>query len=98
MKTRKLPRSNARTQTGSGIGTAVTAEKKGIAAAPPKPPLEKLKSLFRFCLNTATIRGQKLGIIKEIEIAAKAGYDGIEPWIGSIEDYVKSGGTVRDLK
>ena len=33
------------------------------------------KTKFRFCLNTSTISGQKLGIVKYIEIAAAAGYD-----------------------
>ena len=34
---------------------------------------------------TATIRGQKLGIVKELEVAAKAGYQAIEPWVDGIE-------------
>ena len=53
---------------------------------------------FRFCLNTGTIRGQKLGLLKEIEVAAKAGYHAIEPWIESIDQYAKSGGSLKDLK
>jgi sugar phosphate isomerase/epimerase len=53
---------------------------------------------FRLCLNTATIRGQNVGIVKEIEIAAQAGYQSIEPWISSIEDYTKKGGSLADLK
>ncbi len=53
---------------------------------------------FRLCLNTGTIRGQKLGIVKEVEIAAQAGFQGIEPWVGTIEDYSKSGGSMPDLK
>lgn len=53
---------------------------------------------FVFCLNTATIRGHKLGIVKEIEIASKAGYDAIEPWIDAIEEYQKSGGKLSDLR
>ena len=52
---------------------------------------------FRYCLNTSTIRGQKLGIVKEVELAAKAGYDGIEPWIRELDDYVKDGGSLKDL-
>jgi 2-keto-myo-inositol isomerase len=51
---------------------------------------------FRYCLNTSTIRGQKLGFIREIEIAAQAGYDGIEPWIRTIDEYVKQGGSLKD--
>ncbi|MFH5804669.1 sugar phosphate isomerase/epimerase family protein [Alienimonas sp. DA493] len=53
---------------------------------------------FRYCLNTATIRGQKLGIEREIEIAAEAGYQGIEPWIRDIEAYRDAGGSLADLK
>lgn len=53
---------------------------------------------FKYCLNTSTIMGQNLGIVQEIEIAAKAGYDGIEIWINSLEKYVAAGGKVADLK
>ncbi len=51
-----------------------------------------------YCLNTATIRGQKLGIVKETEIAAKAGYQAIEPWVEAIDQYAKGGGSLTDLK
>ena len=53
---------------------------------------------FSFCLNTSTIMGQKLGLVKEIETAAQAGYDGIEIWINSLEKYVAEGGSLSDLK
>lgn len=53
---------------------------------------------FRFCLNTATIRGHKLGIVKEVEMAAKAGYQGIEPWVDSVQEYVKGGGSTKELR
>ncbi len=53
---------------------------------------------FKYCLNTSTIMGQNLGIVQEIEIAAKAGYDGIEIWINSLEKYVATGGKLADLK
>ena len=33
-----------------------------------------------------------------IDVAAKAGYKGIEPWIREIRSYLKSGGKLRDLK
>ncbi len=52
---------------------------------------------FRYCLNTSTIRGQKLPLAQEIEIAAQAGYDGIEPWISEIDNHVKTGGSLKDL-
>lgn len=53
--------------------------------------------MFRFCLNTSTISGQKKPLPEMVEIAAKAGYDAIEPWIRDIDQYVQSGGSVRDL-
>jgi sugar phosphate isomerase/epimerase len=53
---------------------------------------------FRYCFNTSTIRGQKLTLAQEIDIAAEAGYDAIEPWIGEIEAHQRSGGTLADLK
>jgi sugar phosphate isomerase/epimerase len=52
---------------------------------------------FRYCLNTSTLRGQKLPLIEEIEIAANAGYNGIEPWIEELDRYVAEGGSLPDL-
>jgi sugar phosphate isomerase/epimerase len=53
---------------------------------------------FSYCLNTSTISGKKLGVRKYIEIAAKAGYDGIELWIGDIQQYLNEGNSLMDLK
>jgi len=53
---------------------------------------------FSYCLNTGTIRGQKLTFDKELEIAAKAGYDAIEPWVGGINRYIENGGTAKELR
>ena len=53
---------------------------------------------FRFCLNTATIRSRKLPITDSIEIAAKAGYDAIEPWIEELDQYKASGGELGRLR
>ncbi|HEY3394845.1 MAG TPA: sugar phosphate isomerase/epimerase [Lacipirellulaceae bacterium] len=53
---------------------------------------------FRYCFNTSTIRGQKLTLAEEIDIAAEAGYQAIEPWIGEIEAHLRNGGTLADLK
>ncbi len=52
---------------------------------------------FGFCLNTSTIREQKLSVDVEAEIAAKAGYDGFEPWIRELEAFEKAGGSLKDL-
>ena len=52
---------------------------------------------FRFCLNMSTISGQKPGLLHSIEIAATAGYDGIELWIKDIHEYLDHGGSVESL-
>jgi 2-keto-myo-inositol isomerase len=57
--------------------------------------------MFGYCLNTSTVRdaeGKSRPIVDLIDIAAKAGYQAIEPWIGEINDHVKAGGTLKDLK
>jgi sugar phosphate isomerase/epimerase len=52
---------------------------------------------FVLGLNTSTLRGQALSLIEEIDIAAKAGYRAMEPWIAEIERYAASGGSLADL-
>jgi sugar phosphate isomerase/epimerase len=53
---------------------------------------------FRYSLNTGTIRGQKLPLVEEIQIAAQAGYQAIEPWLFEIADYAGHGGSLGDLR
>jgi len=52
----------------------------------------------RFGLNMSTIRGQELTVPRQIEVAAEAGYDAIEPWIGDLRAYVDRGGDVAELR
>ncbi len=56
------------------------------------------KHQFSFCLNTSTIRKQNLGLMAEIELAAKAGYDGIEIWVNTLENFVSKGGKLKDAR
>jgi sugar phosphate isomerase/epimerase len=53
---------------------------------------------FKYCLNTSTISGQDLSIAAEIELAAKVGFQAIEPWIRELEAYVKKNGSLKDLR
>jgi 2-keto-myo-inositol isomerase len=53
---------------------------------------------FRYCLNTATIPRDGLDLAQQFEIAAKAGYDGVEPWLRDVQKYVDDGGSLEDLK
>jgi 2-keto-myo-inositol isomerase len=52
---------------------------------------------FTYALNTSTIRGQKLSIVQEVALAARAGYQAIEPWVEELERHVQQGGSLRDL-
>ena len=54
----------------------------GISSAKCPTP----KGPFRFCFNTSTIMGQNPGLLAAIEIAANAGYDGLELWINDIKN------------
>lgn len=53
---------------------------------------------FRYCLNMSTIRGQNLSLPDEIDVAAKAGYDAIEPWLGKLNEYANGGGSLGDVR
>jgi sugar phosphate isomerase/epimerase len=97
MNAHKLSRREALAGAGLLAGAAVLGERPGLAAEPAGPLVQPPAASFRFCLNTATLRGQKLGIVKEVEIAAKAGYEAIEPWIEALQAYVQGGGSLKDL-
>lgn len=79
---------------GAACGGVLVQRVSAAAAAEQPSPANKP---FRFCLNTSTIRGQELGIVREVEVAARAGYDAIEPWMGTLDAYVKGGGSLKDL-
>jgi sugar phosphate isomerase/epimerase len=97
MHSNRISRREALTRTGLLLGAAAAAPLVGQAQT-GAPGSLNANSPFRLCFNTATIRGQKLGIVKEVEITAQAGYQAIEPWVDSIQDYVKTGGSLPDLK
>jgi 2-keto-myo-inositol isomerase len=51
---------------------------------------------FQFSLNASTIRGTPL--LRQIEVAAKAGYGGIELWFADLDAHLASGGTIADAR
>ncbi|HUY91837.1 MAG TPA: sugar phosphate isomerase/epimerase [Pirellulales bacterium] len=75
------------------LGAATLAAATEAQAAADRPADEP----FGYCFNTSTIREQKLGLEKVVEIAAQAGYQGIEPWINEIDEYVKQGGSLKEM-
>jgi len=77
------------------MGTSLSEE-----TVTPRPAEDKDRTKeepFSYCLNTSTIDGQKLSIVEKIEIAAKAGYQAIEPWIRELDQHVKDSGNLKDL-
>jgi sugar phosphate isomerase/epimerase len=77
-----------------GTGLALAA---GSRADEPKAKKESPSGSIGFCLNTSTLRGQKLTISEEVQIASEVGYDAIEPWIRELDDFVKAGGSLEKL-
>lgn len=67
-------------------------------AAPARAEDRPADEPFSYCLNTSTIRGQQLPLVRELEIASQAGYQGVEPWVREIDEYVKQGGSLSDLR
>lgn len=53
-------------------------------------------SSFQYALNSSTIKTTPL--LQKIEIAARAGYSGIELWHMDIDAYAESGGTIADIR
>lgn len=53
---------------------------------------------FDYCLNTSTIRSPGISVLEYVDIAADAGYDGIEPWAEEIDAWVEEGGTVEQIR
>jgi sugar phosphate isomerase/epimerase len=74
------------------LATASVAVGGALAA-----DVRKAEEPFRYGLNTATLMGQKLSIVEVVEIATRAGYQAIEPWVRELDQYVKDGGSLKDL-
>lgn len=62
-----------------------------------KASVQNAAGNFQFSLNTSTISGQKPGLLKIVEIAAQAGYDGVELWIPEIQEHLKKGNSIQSL-
>ncbi|MGQ0636112.1 MAG: sugar phosphate isomerase/epimerase family protein [Planctomycetaceae bacterium] len=80
----------------AGASAAATGLAGGLVATAQAAEPPDARSV-RYCLNASTIRGQNLGVVREFEIAAQAGYDSIEPWMDPLHKYVQGGGSVADL-
>ncbi|NET38474.1 MAG: sugar phosphate isomerase/epimerase [Cyanothece sp. SIO1E1] len=82
------------TASAATLGAGILNTTQSASAMHHKQP----QANFKYCLNMSTIRGQELGLVKEIEVAAQAGYSSVEPWIRTIRAYMDDGGSLKDLK
>ena len=98
MKENSLSRRRFIAGTGAAIGTVMTNRSKAVAAGNRSKTDSVSTMSFRYCLNTSTIRGQKLSLNEEIDITAKAGYSAIEPWADKIHQHVRNGGDLKDIR
>jgi 2-keto-myo-inositol isomerase len=97
MQSHGLSRRDALARAGLAAGAALTGLHASKSTAAPDTSAPAGGS-FVLCFNTGTIRGQKLGVAKEMDLAAQAGFQAIEPWVEHIDQYAKSGGSLKDLK
>lgn len=74
----------------AALWVGIETEAQTVSTQSPAP--------VRYCLNTSTLRGQELTVPQQIDVAAEAGYDGIELWIRDVEQYVQQGGSLDDLR
>lgn len=88
------PISRRKAITSLALGSAAMALPVSSFSRPKSPG----PSTFRYCLNTSTISGQKPNLSKQIEIAAEAGYDGIEVWARDVQAALKEGTSPDILK
>lgn len=79
------------------LGTTAVAAGWGAQALPSQGADRTAAEPFGYCLNTSTLMGQKLDLVEIVEIAAKAGYQALEPWIREMEQHVKQGGNLKEL-
>lgn len=79
------------------LGAAAAPAGASVSAA-EKPQDEPASEPFGYCLNMGTIMGHKLSLADEVEVAAEAGWQGVEPWIRNIRRYVDDGGSLADLR
>ena len=75
------------------LGTAGISIPASLAGKEATSP-----SKFRFCLNTSTISGKGLDLLEYIEIAAAAGYDGIEVWVRDLQVALEAGLPISRIK
>lgn len=77
---------------------AAAAAAPFLGAVPaPAQPAPTAAGRFRIALNTGTLRGYKLPLAEQIELAIAAGFEGVEPWIADMAEAAKTPGLLARL-
>jgi len=104
MKNSSISRKSFITNSAAAAVGAVLTGTGGLGAGSGKPSTENTllryqsgRSPWPISLDTATIRPAET-LQEKIQIAAEAGYDGIEPWEGELREYEENGGNLQDLR
>lgn len=79
-------------------GAAAAAALPGVSGSARAAAAPSASQPFLYCLNMSTIRGQNPTVEQEIDLAGKAGYHAIEPWLNKLHDYAAKGGSLKDLR
>jgi 2-keto-myo-inositol isomerase len=80
---------------GTGAGALFASAGAPAAASRQERPKDEP---FGYCLNTSTLMGQKLPLPELIDLAARAGFTAMEPWLREIQQYADKGGSLPDLE
>jgi sugar phosphate isomerase/epimerase len=89
-----LPPLPGRRQLLQGLGATVGLSILPASLQASPPP----KGAYVYCLNMSTIRGHNLGFVRELEVAAKAGFRSVEIWMDSLQKFLDGGGTIADAR
>ena len=69
-----------------------------LQGKPETSAISGARSKYTYCLNMATLRGHKLGFMKELEIAAKADFRSVEIWLDTLQEYLDAGGSIAEVR
>lgn len=90
------PAVNRRTAMTTALATAALATHT-LNTRATRAAARTIEPPFRYCLNTSTIREQKLPLDEQVDLAIEVGYSGIEPWMRDIDQYEKNGGNIEGV-
>lgn len=77
----------------TAAGATLTTNSMALPAEETKDQLP-----VRFCLNMSTINSGKIPLREQVQIAAKAGYSGVELWLRDVDRFVQEGGDLPGLR